>query len=223
MNLFVTGTDTDAGKTVVTAAIAAALRARGRTVWALKPLATGGPPPGDDATRISAAAGHPPQVFQTAPVPASPERAFQEAGITPPTLDALLGWIRAFEGDDLLVEGVGGWEVPLGGGPRVSDLAEALGYPVVVVAGNRLGVISHTLLTVEAIQRRGLTVRGVVLNDVPGGAEPPLRDWNLTDLRAQLRCPVLPFSQLQAGAPLDERGEALWAGLSPESAASGSD
>jgi len=207
MKLLITGTDTDAGKTVVTAAIAAALRAQGRTVWALKPLATGGPPPGEDATRIAAAAGHPPQVFQTALTPASPERAFKLAGQPPADWHTLLSWIRGFD-EDTLVEGVGGWEVPLGGGKRVSDLAVALGYPVVVVAGNRLGVLNHTLLTVEAIARRGLPVLGVVLNSVPGGAAPDLQGWNLEDLRAALPCPVVPFPTLrggdlaQAGAPL---------------------
>lgn len=213
MRLLVTGTDTDAGKTVVTAALAAALRESGRTVWAIKPLATGGPPPGDDATRIAAAAGHPPQVFRTAPFPASPERAFRHAGLNPPSLDALLGWIRAFD-NDLLVEGVGGWEVPLGGGPRLSDLAAALGYPVIIVAGNRLGVLNHTLLTAAAVVQRGLPLAAVILNDVPGGAEEPLRCWNLEDLRAALLCPVLPFPTLAPGADGAAAGQAVLAALS---------
>ena len=212
MRCFITGTDTDAGKTVVTAAIAAAVRAEGRVVWALKPLATGGPSPGEDAIQISAAAGHPPQVFLTAPQPAAPDRALREAGRPPADWAALLSWIRRFE-EDTLVEGVGGWEVPLGGGRRVSDLAMALGYPVIIVAGNRLGVLNHTLLTAAAVERRGLRLAAVVLNDVPGGAAEPLRRWNRDDLRQELRCPVVPFPSVAPGADLAPLGAPVLAAV----------
>ncbi len=80
----------------------------------------------------------------------------------------------------LVVEGVGGFEVPLDRTHRVSDFARALALPVVVVAKNRLGVLSHTLLTVDAVTRAGLTVRAVVLNDA--GESGPLLDWNAADL-----------------------------------------
>ena len=218
MRLFVTGTDTEVGKSVVTAALAAALRHRGGVV-ALKPLATGGPPPGEDATLIGESAGHPPQVFRTALEAAAPDRAFRQAGEPPPDRDALLAWIRGFEQPQphLLVEGVGGWTVPLGGGLRVSALAAALGYPVLVVAANRLGVLNHTLLTVEAIQQQGLPVAGVVLNDLHASTTPaPLRAWNAADLASEL--PGVPLVRLPALAipeGLRAAGEAILRTLVP--------
>jgi len=210
MRLFITGTDTEVGKTVVTASLAAAIPG----VTAIKPLASGSAPPGEDALLISEAAGHPPLVRYCAPFPASPDRAMHEAGMF---LDweGMLSWIRSFE-TPLLVEGVGGFAVPLDRHHRVSDLAVALTYPVLIVAANRLGVISHTLLTAEAILSRGLTLAGVVLNSVPGGSQSPLSTWNLSDLRRELPAPVIPFP-LVATAPERQRaGEALVTALFPQ-------
>jgi dethiobiotin synthetase len=180
--LFVTGTDTDAGKTVVTAALAACLRARGLPVRAAKPLATGEQPPGADAQRIAAAAGHAPLNLVCLPEPASPDRAAREAG-TEIDLAATHDWLRSL-GAPLLVEGVGGWEVPLGRGASVADLGRRLGLPVLIVAPNRLGVLNHVFLTVNAVRARGLWVAGVVLNDsVDRAAAEPLASWNAEDLR----------------------------------------
>ena len=180
--LFVTGTDTDAGKTVVTAALAASLRGRGFPVQAAKPLATGEAAPGSDALRIAAAAGHAPLNLVCLPEPASPDRAAREAGTTV-DLDATLDWLRSL-GTPLLVEGVGGWEVPLGRGQSVADLGRRLGFPVLIVAPNRLGVLNHVHLTVNAVRARGLWVAGVVLNDgVERAAPEPLASWNAEDLR----------------------------------------
>jgi dethiobiotin synthetase len=176
--VFVTGTDTDVGKTVVGALIARGLRAGGATVSALKPFATGGVGPGADAELLGAAAGHEPRVFQSFATPAAPERAAKEAGAVV-DVGGAIRWVLAHPGV-LVVEGVGGFEVPLDATRRVSDFARALALPVVVVAKNRLGVLSHTLLTVDAIARAGLTVRAVVLNDGPDSG--PLLDWNAADL-----------------------------------------
>ncbi len=208
MRLLITGTDTEVGKTVVTAALAAAIPG----VSALKPLASGSAPPGEDALMLARAAGHAPQVRCCAPLAASPDRAMHEAGMH---LDwsGLLSWIRGFE-DPVLVEGVGGFAVPLDRHHRVSDLAVALGYPVLIVAANRLGVISHTLLTVEAILSRGLPLAGVVLNTVPGGATPPLSHWNLSDLRREVPGPVVSFPTVHTDAERLAAGRALLDALS---------
>lgn len=180
--LLVTGTDTEAGKTVVTAVLAARLRELGLPVRAAKPLATGEPPPGSDARRIAAAAGHAPLNFVCLPAPASPDRAAREAGTTI-NLAATHTWLCSL-GAPLLVEGVGGWEAPLGGGASVADLGRRLGLPVLVVAPNRLGVLNHVFLTVNAVRARGLWVAGVVLNDGVARAAPePLASWNAEDLR----------------------------------------
>jgi dethiobiotin synthetase len=182
--LFVTATDTGAGKTVVTAALAAALRARGLPVRAAKPLATGEPPPGDDARLLARAAGHAPLNHTCLPTPAAPRRAAQLAGVDV-DLDGAVAWLRGL-GAPLLVEGVGGWEVPIVGDRRVADLGRALGLPVLVVAPNRLGVLNHVLLTVAAVRARGLWVAGVVLDaGVDRPADPALQAWNADDLRAE--------------------------------------
>ena len=210
--LFVTGTDTDVGKTVVTACIAAALRARGRDPTAVKPLATGSSPPGGDAETIAAAAGHAPKVFACFPEPASPERAARQAGIE---LDdeGFLNWMLAQRGDPLLVEGVGGWAVPLNHSMTVEDLALRLRLPILIVAANRLGVINHTLLTAEAVRECGLNLAGVVINngtDAPG----PLQGWNVDDLRRWLGpdTSVATIGRVDAGLEA-EVGEAILSAL----------
>ncbi len=208
---FVTGTCTEVGKTMVTALLAAAARAEGHAVPAAKPLASGGPPPGEDARLLAAAAGHPPRIHTCLPDPASPDRAARNLGHT---LDrgAITAWCRALPGPRL-IEGVGGWEVPLAPGWRVSDLAQDLGHPVIVVAANRLGVLSQTLLTVAAVAARGLPVAGVALVDPP--APTPLADWNLADLRRELAVPVLRVPWLADGQPTAARGAPLLSGLWP--------
>lgn len=214
--LFITGTDTDVGKTVVTACIAAALRAGGRAPTAVKPLATGSPPPGTDAEIIAAAAGHGPKVFACFPEPASPERAARQAGIE---LDdeGFLNWMLAQRGDPLLVEGVGGWAVPLNRSMTVEDLALRLRLPVVVVAANRLGVLNHALLTAEAVRECGLTLAGVVINN---GTTPPtpLQDWNVDDLRRWLgpATPVATLDRVKSGTEAAAGGAILrMLGLAP--------
>jgi dethiobiotin synthetase len=176
--VFVTGTDTDVGKTVVSALIARGLRTRGLAVSALKPFATGAAGPGSDALLLGEAAGHEPRVFQSFETPAAPERAARQAGSLV-DVGGAIRWVLDQPGV-VVVEGVGGFEVPLDATHRVSDFARALALPVVVVARNRLGVLSHTLLTVDAVARAGLTVRAVVLNDAADTG--PLLDWNAADL-----------------------------------------
>ncbi len=180
--LFVTGTDTGVGKTVVSAAIVAALRARGDTVRALKPLITGLDDPPDpvwppDHELLARAAGHDPdEVKLLGYGPAvSPHLAAELAG-APVRPGVLEQGIRAAirNGEVLVVEGVGGLLVPIAPGYDVRALARALGLPLIVVARTGLGTINHTLLTLEAARGAGLTVAGVVLNpwpDTPGEIE----------------------------------------------------
>jgi dethiobiotin synthetase len=171
---FVTGTDTGVGKTVLAAAIAASLRARGVGVAAFKPVVTGidEPEPGRPADHelLGAAAGAAPATV--APLrfgPAvSPHLAAELAGVAIDP-DALADAARAAgaSAEALVVEGVGGLLVPLAGGHTVRDLARALGLPVVVAARPGLGTINHSLLTVEAARAAGLDVRAVVLTPWP--------------------------------------------------------
>jgi dethiobiotin synthetase len=173
---FVTGTDTGVGKTVVTAAIIARLRAGGSPVRALKPLLTGLDDPPDpvwppDHVLLARAAGGDPATTILAGYgpPVSPHLAAELAGVTPPAPTHLAATIReaAAPSEVLVVEGVGGLLVPLGPDGDVRDLAVALGLPVIVVARAGLGTINHTLLTLEAARHAGLEVAGVVLNRWP--------------------------------------------------------
>ena len=216
MRWFITGTDTDVGKSVTTACLAQAARASG-TVIAAKPVASGVSPgtPGEDAARIAEAAGHAPLCFARYVPPVSPHRAILDGG-APLDATALARWIGALQADTVLVEGVGGWRVPLqlGAVPiDVNDLARWTGGAVLVVARDRLGVLNHTLLTVEAIHREGFDVAGVVLCRVPGEKPSPS---NLDDLRILLDVPVavLPLLDPDSASARQAAGEALWQVLS---------
>jgi dethiobiotin synthetase len=173
--LFVTGTDTGVGKTVLAAAIVAALRFRGEPVRVLKPVITGLDEPSDpdwpaDHELLARAAGCPPeQVYLVGYGPAvSPHLAAQLAGrpISPARLrDGVLAAARPDE--TLIVEGVGGLLVPIADGYDVRALALDLGLPVLIAARPGLGTINHTLLTLEAARGAGLELSGVVLTPWP--------------------------------------------------------
>jgi dethiobiotin synthetase len=174
--LFVTGTDTGVGKTVVAGALAAALTRRGARVAAFKPVVTGLDEPAafgwaHDHALLAAAAGTTPDEVSPAQFgpPVSPHLAAAQAGTTL-DVEGLLASARAAaaEADVLIVEGVGGLLVPLTLGYTIRDLAVDLGWPVVIAARPGLGTINHSLLTVESARAAGLDVRAVVLTPWPG-------------------------------------------------------
>lgn len=189
MRLFVTGTDTGVGKTVVTCCLARAAGGSG-TVCAAKPIASGVEPggAGEDAVRIAEHAGHPPRIYAAYQAPLSPHRAALAEGRSLDA-EALRGWVAKLEADTVLVEGVGGWRVPISPTFWVSDLARATGGSVVIVAPDRLGVLNHTLLTAEAVRADGFRVAAVVLNR--GVPEDPSRRTNLDDLVTLIGAPVI--------------------------------
>jgi dethiobiotin synthetase len=178
---FVTGTDTGAGKTVVAAAIAAALRANGVRVAAFKPVVTGlaepaGAWPADHELLAAATGARPRDVCaRTFAPPVSPHLAAELAG-EELALDALAAAAHAAaaDADVLVVEGVGGLLVPLSTQHDVRDLAVALGLPLLVAARPGLGTINHSLLTIEAARAAGLEVHAVVLTPWP--AEPSVME-----------------------------------------------
>ncbi len=172
---FVTGTDTGAGKTVVAAAIVAALRAEGVRVAAFKPVVTGvgedaiGPWPPDHELLAAASGAQPDDVTTSTFEPAvSPHLAAELAG-TQLQLDELVAaaTAAAATADVLVVEGVGGLLVPLNSEHDVRDLAVALGLPLVIAARPGLGTINHSLLTIAAARSSELDVRAVVLTPWP--------------------------------------------------------
>jgi dethiobiotin synthetase len=185
----VTGTDTDVGKTVVTAAIAAAAQAAGLRVAVVKPgqtgTATGGPSDVDVVNRLAAPATA--VTMASYPDPLAPLAAARVAQLPPLELYTVVDAVRAEvdKHDLILVEGAGGLLVPMGLRPSgepwtVADLAVSLGAPAVVVTRAGLGTLNHTALTLEALDRRAVPA-GVVLGAWP--AEPELVHWaNLTEL-----------------------------------------
>ena len=219
---FVTATDTGAGKTVVAAAIAAALRARGEAVAVYKPVLTGTDEPADpdwpaDDVLLAAAAGVEPA--DVAPVrfgpPVSPHLAANLAG-TPLDPAALLAAYeqRAATTDAIVVEGIGGLLVPLTLGYAVRDFARDLALPLVIAARPGLGTINHTLLTLEAARTAGLRVAGVVMTPWPARPSTLEEDNRATIARLGAvevaTLPLLPRADpellAQAGAqlPLDD-------------------
>lgn len=216
--LFVTGTDTGVGKTVLAAAICAALRARGVDVAAWKPVVTGThePTPGGwppDHELLGAAAGIDPE--RVAPLtfgPAvSPHLAAQLAGraIEPA---ALLADARRASGtaEVLVAEGVGGILVPLTPGYLVRDLALDLGLPVLVAARSGLGTINHTLLTLEAVRAVGLEPAAVVLTPWPDAPSDMERSNRETIARlGAVAVETLPHVPAPEPATLAAAGETL--------------
>ncbi len=173
--LFVTGTDTGVGKTVVAAAMAAVLVARGERVAAWKPALTGLDEPVDpgwprDHELLAAITGQSPSdVTPHGFGPAvSPHLAAEMMGSRLDPLALVASAHEAAEGSNIMIaEGVGGLLVPLVEGYSVRDLARELALPLVIAARPGLGTINHTLLTVEAARSAGLEVAGVVLTPWP--------------------------------------------------------
>ena len=202
----VTGTDTDVGKTVVTAALAAVYAGQGRSVCVVKPAQTGvaAHEPGD-LTEVRRLAG---PVTTVEPVrlpdPLAPDLAARVAGVALPGLDEQRRVLAeaAASHDVVLVEGAGGVTVRLGEGWSLLELAgsldPAMPVGVVVVARAGLGTLNHSVLTVQALRAAGLAVRGLVLGSWP--ADPGLTErLNREELPGLTGVPLL--GAVPAGVP----------------------
>lgn len=197
--LFVTGTDTGVGKTLVACALLRGFAARGQRVVAMKPVAAGaerrrGVWCHDDVVQLRAAANvDAPQAvvnpYCFAPAIA-PHIAAEESGMKIRMAVIAKNYARLGRNADLVVvEGAGGLLVPLGGKLSVADIPARLGLPVVLVVGLRLGCLNHALLTVEALQSRGLHLAGWIANCID-----PVMVYateNLQALRARIKAPLL--------------------------------
>lgn len=217
--VFVTGTDTEIGKTTVSAGLLRAWAQRGWRVAGYKPIAAGaelreGRRSNDDVERLRAASSVPIEVGEACRYlldePCAPHLAARSAGVTlelGPILAAAHALMRRC--DRLVVEGVGGFRVPLNEDEDTADLAVALGLPVVLVVGLRLGCLNHALLTAEAVRARGLVLAGWVGNQVD--ARMLHLDQNVATLRAEMErhfgtpclgvVPRLPRDEADAVAP----------------------
>ena len=162
---FVTGTDTDVGKTRVTAALALALRNAGHAPTIVKAVQTGTTRAQDgDAARAGALAGVPALELTRFAKPADPWSAALAQGAEPPQAAALADAVRALPGA-LVVEGAGGLMVPLNEREEIGRIAELAELRVILAVGLRLGCINHALLTLARCAQRGLAVAGCVLVD----------------------------------------------------------
>lgn len=229
---FVTGTDTEIGKTLVSGALLHALGARGVQAAGMKPVAAGAQWLPEAARWANEDVDF---LYDAAPLklprelttpclyrtPAAPHLAALTEGqaIDPQRILQAYAQVRA-QAQAVVVEGVGGWRVPLTDAYDTADLARDLALPVVLVVGLRLGCINHALLTVEAIAARGLYLAGWVANT----ADPDMtqRDGNVQALRERIDAPLLGvIPRLSAGAAtaaaaathLDLR---LWRGSGPD-------
>ena len=195
MNLFLTGTDTGVGKTHVAQLLVRSLRREGLDCVAMKPISCGGR---EDAEILHAACEAAIPLNDVNPVwlrpPAAPYTAaiIENRPIDLALIRDTFTRLRAAH-PSLIVEGVGGWRVPIARDYFVGDLAAECGLPVAIVVANRLGAINHTLLTVESIRARGLECAGIILNhtttpsEIPGIAE----TTNRSVLEDLLDVPVL--------------------------------
>jgi len=196
---FVTGTDTGVGKTLVSSAMLSLLAASGLRAVGMKPVAAGldaidGEWRNEDVERLHAAGNVDAPLAWRCPyvlkAPMSPHLAAREEGVQvalPVLLDAFER--LSAQADAVVVEGVGGFCVPLGDDLDTADLAVALGLPVILVVGLRLGCLNHALLTAEAIRARGLVLAGWVASVVEPQMLSP--EGNLQTLRARLGAPLL--------------------------------
>ena len=212
--VFVTGTDTGVGKTRVAVALIHALRAHGLRVAAMKPVSAGSAPQGDsdplwaearvesyapgelneDVAALLQAANVDADLRDVNPYafadPIAPHIAAQRAGVRIDLEVIAAAYSRlAAAADVVVVEGAGGWRVPLNERDDMADLARRLGLPVVLVVGMRLGCLSHALLTAESIASRRLPWAGWVANHVDPAMA--FQAENVAALRARLPAPCL--------------------------------
>jgi dethiobiotin synthetase len=197
--VFVTGTDTNCGKTEIVLALMDAMRQCGLAVLGMKPVASGCEPTpkgprNEDAQRILAQGSRevPYELVNAYAFepPIAPHIAAGQVGveIDPRVIRARAEQLAA-ECEILVIEGVGGWRVPLGPALCVSDLPIALGLPVILVSGMRLGYINHSLLTAESIRASGAGLAGWIANQID--PDMLVREENLATLQALIEAPCL--------------------------------
>lgn len=196
---FITGTDTGIGKTRVTAGLLKAFARAGRKTVGMKPIASGAVMSGEglrneDALALQAAASEKrayelvnPYCFAPA---VAPHLAAMEAGVEIDLETITAAYAELCKGaDTVLVEGVGGWQVPLSASLELPDLVRELDLPVILVVGLRLGCLNHASLTARAIRADGLELAGWVANAIDPAFERP--EANIATLEAELHAPLL--------------------------------
>lgn len=199
--VFVTGTDTDAGKTVSAVAILQSLYQRGFSCLASKPIAAGAEATAQglrnaDALMLQQAAGAQQAYTQVNPfcfaAPIAPHIAAAQVGhrLLAQDVCTALAELQQQRADWLVIEGAGGWLLPLNQHETMADVVEQLQIPIIVVVGLKLGCLNHALLTVTDIERRGLKLAGWIGNQL--SPEPmPFQADNIALLTAKINAPCL--------------------------------
>jgi dethiobiotin synthetase len=194
-SVFVTGTDTEIGKTYASAALIHALRGHGRRVAGMKPIASGCVDGvAEDALALAAASGLELPSRWVNPIrfdpPIAPHIAAAQAGRPIRLASCLKAWRALAElADMVVVEGVGGWCVPLGPRLMLAELPRRLQLPVILVVGLRLGCINHALLSAAAIRADGCRLIGWIGNQID--PEMAVRAENISALKQRLAAPLL--------------------------------
>ena len=209
--VFITGTSTEVGKTYIGTLLAEALVEKNITVIPRKPIESGceisnGELMPSDAQALKAACGYQGRLNEVCPYrfapPVSPARAARLAGQTVTIEQLAAACVDESENGFMLVEGAGGFYSPLCDDGLNADLAVALQLPVLLVANNALGVINQVLLNAEAINRRGLQLAAVVLNEIDPSHNQAAEMNNAADLEAMLDCGIYVYNARgSAGLP----------------------
>jgi dethiobiotin synthetase len=204
---FITGTDTGCGKTEVTLGLMSYLRQRGKSVMGMKPIASGAQVSAEglrnsDALRLQKASTYQADYSILNPCcyePAiAPHLAAQASGVEIHSASIVENYHYLSNlADWVLVEGVGGWRVPLGDQVSLVELVRQLDLPVVLVVGLKLGCLNHAILTAEAIQHDGMRLKGWIANQVDPHMEYP--EDNIVTLRNWLSAPCLGEIPYQPG------------------------
>lgn len=191
MKRFITGTDTGVGKTTITSALANVARTLGRSVFAFKPIETGGQ---NDQQLLG-------NGLYSFSLPRAPWVASRAEGIEI-DLSKVVDRVSRETADLVLVEGAGGWRVPVTATADISDLAKILDVPVIIVGRASLGTINHSLLTIQAVEKDRLAIAGLVLSHRPED-ELDLTLSNVEQLRSRWDGTILVYQgDPQALAPL---------------------
>ncbi|MEC5129192.1 dethiobiotin synthase [Verrucomicrobiales bacterium BCK34] len=185
--IFITGTDTDVGKTHLAVELIRALRESGQDAIGMKPIECGG---NTDSTALHEASRRADLTLQEVnpvsfPQPLAPAAMKADGRVSFSALKSAADSL-CDRSDFVVIEGAGGWLVPVDGERSMEDLAIALGFPVLIVSANRLGVLNHTLLTLRAIEAAGLTCAGIYLNTIPGQSDLS------SETNAEVLCSQLP-------------------------------
>ena len=218
---FITGTDTDVGKTVVAAGLAAAMKRRGIDTGVMKPIATGGRRTREglvsaDAEFLAKAADSSDPLELVSPVvfsePLAPSVAARRAGKAVDMAAIWQAWeVLRNRHSAMIVEGIGGLLAPISKGYRVAEMARDFGLPLVIVTRPNLGTLNHTLLTVEAARSRDLAIAGIIINGMDAELAGVAEETNPEEILRETRLPLLTVvpRDSETDAASGELGEAV--------------